>query len=159
MSDDLSKRLDAVERTLTDGKANVASLSDAADIEARVTELERQAADVDERLTELEAAMLAVRGYAGGIRAVNRDVERRTDAALAGVESLAEAVGETPDDEAFEAVCGRGDDGSPQIGGDSGVHTDSADVHDADNADGTNDGIGDTVHDTDDLVSRLRNVL
>lgn len=137
MTDDLSERLDAVERSLTDGDTNVASLSDAADAEERLAALETRAAELDDRVTELEAATQALRGYVGGVRAVNRDVERRADAALAGVESLAETLDETPDDEAFEAVCAETGDGA--VSGDrTGEDTEGGDA---------------------DLVDRLRDAL
>jgi uncharacterized coiled-coil protein SlyX len=152
MSEDLSERLDAVERSLTDGETTVESLSDAADAEKRLDALEARAADLDDRVTELEAATQALRGYVGGVRAVNRDVERRADAALAGVESLAETLDESPDDSAFEAVCAASD-------GDVAHVTEDGDESDVDD---DRDGDGDDRDcDSDDsnLVTRLRDVL
>ncbi|SDM10825.1 hypothetical protein SAMN04487949_0878 [Halogranum gelatinilyticum] len=136
MADDLTERLDAVERALTDGETAVDDLSDAADVERRLTELETRAETVDERLTELEAAVQAVRGYVGGVRAVNRDVERRADAALATAEAVAEQVsdGPTVDDLDLPAAETRH--------ADAGVDDDSTER--------TED---------DDLASRLRRVL
>lgn len=96
MTDNFAARLDAVERALTDGETDIDELPDAADVEERLTALEAQAESFDDRLAELEAAVQAVRGYVGGIRAVNRDVERRADAALATAESLTEAVDDAP---------------------------------------------------------------
>ena len=46
------------------------------DVDARLDDLEA-------RVAELESATQAIRGYAGAIRAVNREVERRADLALA----------------------------------------------------------------------------
>lgn len=83
----LEARVGAIERALTDGH-ELADLPDGAALAARVEALEERADAVESRLDELEAASLAVRGYVGNIRAVNRDVERRVDAALAAVERL-----------------------------------------------------------------------
>ncbi|WP_058827204.1 hypothetical protein [Haloferax sp. Q22] len=93
---DLAARLDAVERTLTDGDADFSSLEDLAAVERRVSELESSVESLTERLDEMDAATQAMRGYLGGVRAVNEDVERRANAALAKAESLeAELVDET----------------------------------------------------------------
>ena len=93
---DLEARLDAVERALTDEDADLtdlrektATLDDLDALESRVTEIET-------RLDELEAGLEAVRGYAGNVRAVNRDVERRASAALAKAETLENAVEQCP---------------------------------------------------------------
>jgi uncharacterized protein YoxC len=83
----LEARVDAIERTLTDG-TDVEGLPEAARIESRVEDLEATADDVEERLAELEAAVQALRGFAGGVRAVDESVERRANAALAAVERL-----------------------------------------------------------------------
>lgn len=45
-----------------------------------------------DRVAELEAAVQAIRGYTGSVRAVNDRVEERADAALATVESLQDRV-------------------------------------------------------------------
>ncbi|RDZ54720.1 hypothetical protein C5C07_04135 [Haloferax sp. Atlit-4N] len=93
---DLAARLDAVERTITDGDADFSSLEDLASVERRVSELESAVESLTERLDEVDAATQAVRGYLGGVRAVNEDVERRANAALAKAESLeADLVDET----------------------------------------------------------------
>jgi hypothetical protein len=94
---DLDARLNAIERALTDDDADLsdlrqttAALDDLDGLESRVTEIES-------RLDELEAGLEAVRGYAGNVRAVNRDVERRASAALAKAETLENAVENRPD--------------------------------------------------------------
>ncbi|POG53589.1 DUF7310 family coiled-coil domain-containing protein [Haloferax marisrubri] len=93
---DLAARLAAVERTITDGDADFSSLEDLAAVERRVSELESSVESLTERLDEMDAATQAMRGYLGGVRAVNEDVERRANAALAKAESLeAELVDET----------------------------------------------------------------
>ncbi|SFL02475.1 hypothetical protein SAMN04487950_2016 [Halogranum rubrum] len=160
MTDTLSERLDAVERRLTDGAtlAECADATDAADVDERLSALEAQASAIDERVTELEAATQAVRGYVGGVRAINRDVERRADAALAGVEALAEQVGETPDDETFEVVCAdvreRNVVGVDDESGDDKENekADENGANNANNANSANDG-------TTDLLERLRDVV
>lgn len=59
------------------------------------TEPEAGAVDVSaltDRVSELEAAVQALRGYTGSVRAVNDRVEERADAALATVETLQDRV-------------------------------------------------------------------
>lgn len=85
---DLHARLDAVERALTDSDAAVADLSDAAALDSRLADLEDEVTTLLARVDELDAATQAVRGYAGGISAVNEAVERRADLALGTVERL-----------------------------------------------------------------------
>ncbi len=84
----LESRLAAVERALTEGETDVDGLPDAAALAARADELESTVERLDDRVAELEAATRALRGYVGGVRAVDESVERRADAALAAVESL-----------------------------------------------------------------------
>jgi chromosome segregation ATPase len=86
MSREIEERLRAVERALTDGEASPADVGDRA---ALRSDLDRQAdriEELDERVRELEAAVQALRGYVGNLRAVNEEVERRADAALAAAE-------------------------------------------------------------------------
>jgi len=86
--DALERRLEAVERTLADGDHDVEALREAADVRERVERLESTVADLRERADDLDAATQALRGYVGNVRSVNRDVERRADAALAAVDRL-----------------------------------------------------------------------
>ena len=81
--DRLHERLRAVERALTGGDRAVADLEPAAEAAAERECLEDRIADLEARVEELEAATQAVRGYVGSVRAVNREVERRADLALA----------------------------------------------------------------------------
>lgn len=81
-------RLEAVERALTGGETPVADLDGAAELDARLAAAEERVEALADRVDDLDAATQAVRGYAGGIRAVNRRVERRADAALAKAESI-----------------------------------------------------------------------
>ncbi|QLG63000.1 DUF7310 family coiled-coil domain-containing protein [Halorarum salinum] len=92
----LAARLSAVERALADdgctptaggAHASVGG-SDAADLDRRLSAVEDSLADLEDRLADLEGATEALRGYVGGVRAVDRDVERRADAALAAVDRL-----------------------------------------------------------------------
>ncbi len=84
---DLADRLRAVERAITDADVTPADLSEPAAIEERLDRLEDRVDDLEGRLAETEAGVEAVRGYVGSVRAVNRDVERRADAALAAADA------------------------------------------------------------------------
>lgn len=86
--DELRDRLDAVERALTDGDGGLDDLQTAADAAGTIEDVRDRVAEIEDRITELDAATQALRGYVGNVRSVNRDVERRADAALAKVESL-----------------------------------------------------------------------
>jgi hypothetical protein len=83
----LHERVAALERAITDGHAD-GGLPDAARTDARLDDVEATVDDVDDRVAELEAAVQALRGFAGGIRAVDESVERRADAAVARVDRL-----------------------------------------------------------------------
>jgi hypothetical protein len=97
MSETLAERLDAVERALTDGEADLDDVRDRAALSAELDRFDDRLDEIEARLEELDAALEAVRGYAGNVRAVNRDVERRASAALAKAEALETAL-EAPDD-------------------------------------------------------------
>jgi len=81
--DRLADRLDAVERALTGSERSVESIADEAAAADERASLADRLSTLESRVDELEAATQAVRGYAGAIRAVNRDVERRAELALA----------------------------------------------------------------------------
>jgi uncharacterized coiled-coil protein SlyX len=87
MDDRLEERVAALERTITDGHADD-GLPEAARMDARLDELEATVDDVEDRVAELDAAVQALRGFAGGVRAVDEAVERRADAAVARVDRL-----------------------------------------------------------------------
>ncbi|MEF8852081.1 MAG: hypothetical protein V5A44_08795 [Haloarculaceae archaeon] len=93
MSETLSDRLDAVERALTDGETDLTDVRDRAALSAEVDRLDARLDELEAQTEELGAAVEAVRGYAGNVRAVNRDVERRASAALAKAEALETALG------------------------------------------------------------------
>lgn len=95
--EELTARVTAIERALADDDVPLTDLVDAADRTERLTELESEVDALDERVAALEAGLEAVRGYAGAIRAVNRDVERRANAALGAVDRLEDRLdGESP---------------------------------------------------------------
>jgi len=97
MEDALEERVDALERAVTDGDADLSSLAETAAAVERVATVEERLDELQDRLAELEAATQALRGYVGNIRSVNRDVEKRADAALSKAESLEAAVPSAPD--------------------------------------------------------------
>jgi len=90
--DDLSERVAAVERALTDGDGDLTALAEGAARADRVAALESTVADLQADLADVEAATQALRGYVGNVRSVNESVEERADAAMAAVESLEEHV-------------------------------------------------------------------
>lgn len=96
--DAIDERLRTVERALTDDAEDLEPLADAADLATRVEEIKRRLDEVEGRLDDLDAATQALRGYVGNVRSVNRDVERRADAALAKAEQLEAAIGEREDE-------------------------------------------------------------
>lgn len=87
MNDALEERIEALERTVTDGEFDH-ELSDHNKIENRLSAVESQLEAIDTQIDDLEAATQALRGYVGNIRAVNDDVEQRANAALAKAEAL-----------------------------------------------------------------------
>jgi len=93
---DLEARLDAVERALTDGETDLTGLEEAADHAAEIDRLDERIESLESTVADLDAAVQAVRGYAGNVRAVNREVERRASAALAKAETLENAVEQPP---------------------------------------------------------------
>lgn len=84
---ELRERLRAVERAVVDGDAPE-SLAAAGDLAARLDRVEEQVDDLAERTLAVEAAVQALRGYAGEVRRVDREIEARADAALAAAEAL-----------------------------------------------------------------------
>lgn len=104
----LKHRVAAVERAL--GAGNDRRAVDQTDLESRIADLE---ADVDrltdhtddltDRLDELVAGLQAVRGFLGGVDAVNESVERRADAAIAAVARLEAQVGD-PDESPLDPI-------------------------------------------------------
>lgn len=179
MSDDLANRLDALERTLAgDDPDDGTDRSDRDGTTPRhgtVARLERRMDDIETTVEELEAAVEAVRGYAGNVRAVNRDVERRASAALAKAEALEASVGHAtagasgPSRESADARVGADRDLSrePTVIADSDhdpteVHSppDTAGADHSDDPDGRDaaDGPGDRS-DTDQFVERVRDAL
>ncbi|MFD1634805.1 DUF7310 family coiled-coil domain-containing protein [Haloplanus ruber] len=112
MSDTLEQRVDALERALTDGRtADVDGLSEAAELAERLDELEATVETIDDRVAELEAGVQALRGFVGGVDAVDEAVERRANAAIARVERLETEVREgRAEAGTLQPDPGRGDD-------------------------------------------------
>lgn len=80
----LERRLEAVERAVGEGTSDHGPASTPAVPE----ELTAQLDALEARVAELDAALQAVRGYLGGVDAVNEGVEARANAAVAAVERL-----------------------------------------------------------------------
>lgn len=79
----LSERLAAVERAVGVRESDP---TDAGGTDHEATDpvaLRRRLDELEARVDELDAATQAVRGYVGSVRAVNEEVERRADLALA----------------------------------------------------------------------------
>lgn len=122
----VESRLAAVERALTGGEApegGVGVLEDAAALEGRVTDVEDRLTAIEDRLDDLDAATQAIRGYVGAVRAVNRDVERRVNLALAAVEDLRP----DPVDETLTEAAERAREGPASNGGQNGERDDTDD--------------------------------
>jgi len=109
----LDERLSAVERAVTRSDAAVADLGDSAAAAAEREALESRAAELESRVEELEAATQAIRGYVGSIRAVNREVERRADLALARASRGENAASETEPRSGPDRDDADPDDGGP----------------------------------------------
>ncbi|WP_335999871.1 DUF7310 family coiled-coil domain-containing protein [Halorientalis halophila] len=92
VDEDIEARLEAVERALADGEADLSGVAGAADHGRELDSLTDRVEELESRLDDLAASVQAVRGYVGNVRTVNRDVERRADAALAKAEALEERV-------------------------------------------------------------------
>jgi hypothetical protein len=90
--DELEARIEALERAVTEGDHDLSELATEGETRDRLAAVETELGDLADRVAELEAATQALRGYVGNVRAVNRDVEQRADAALAKAESLESAI-------------------------------------------------------------------
>lgn len=96
MDDALEERIEALERTVSDGEFD-REPGDYAEVETRLSAVESQLDEIDTRIDDLEAATQALRGYVGNIRAVNDDIEQRANTALAKAEALERAAQSTVD--------------------------------------------------------------
>jgi hypothetical protein len=88
--DRLAERVATLERALGDGPDPPERADGLAD---RDDALEERLATIEADLAELEAGLLAVRGYVGQVRHVNREVERTAETALAVAERATTAEG------------------------------------------------------------------
>ncbi|WP_280585686.1 hypothetical protein [Halorubrum sp. Boch-26] len=175
--DHLEERLRAVERALTGSDTAVADLGDDAAAAAEREALASRVAELESRVEELEAATQAIRGYVGSIRAVNREVERRADLALARAnrgEEGAHDTGSANETDLSDAAQGdgepddmAGDDGhatavpseaalDAAVPADDAGQTDARASADWDAADGGNDADGSW---RDEALERLRESL
>jgi hypothetical protein len=136
----LRERVDALERAVTDGHADD-GLPEAARLSARVDDVEATVEELDDRLAELEAAVQALRGFAGGVRAIDDAVERRANAAIARVDRL-------------EAELARADaaDEEPDRAGDGGADTRARRDGAAEDA----DSHGEAAGEPDDIADGVR---
>lgn len=94
MEDSIERRLEAVERALTDGDHDLSALGEEADALERLDALAADVESLGDRVAELEAATQAIRGYVGNVRAVNQEVEQRADLALSKAEAALEEASE-----------------------------------------------------------------
>lgn len=131
----LVERLRTVERALVDGDPPE-SIAEAAELAARVEDLEAGLEDLTERVLTLEATVQALRGFAGQVRHVNREVERRAEAALATVEAMEGNGGLTDASTAGGSVGAAEPDGEPGAGGEHRRHRERPPTPDHRPADG-----------------------
>ncbi|WP_058367241.1 DUF7310 family coiled-coil domain-containing protein [Haloparvum sedimenti] len=136
----------------------------------RLEELDDRFAALHERLDELDAAVQALRGYAGGVRAVNEEVERRADLALAtarsgvsgepGDETRGEPAVDPPEEEATRGPRPTGDRPiDAALPDQPAVAAAVPDTAEADAADGPSDGGDRTDGLAPGVVDRLRDAL
>jgi len=111
----LHERVAALERAVTDGHADD-GLPDAASLAARVDDIEATVEEQDDRLAELEAAVQALRGFAGGVRSIDDEIELRANTAIARVDrleaELTRAETATPTDAEIDRDRFGGDEGA-----------------------------------------------
>lgn len=117
MDDALTKRVEALERAVTEGERDLSGLANDGEALDKIDRLEHRQDELEERVAELEAATQALRGYVGNVRAVNEEIENRAETALAKVESLEATVsprgeGQSTDSETTEP---RQDDGRQEL--------------------------------------------
>ncbi len=93
----LDERLRAVERALTGTDRDLTAIADAGEVTDCIEELDERLSAVETQVTELEAAVQAIRGYVGSVRAVNREVEGRSDTALATARAVERRLEESRD--------------------------------------------------------------
>lgn len=97
MTDDVTERLAAVERALTDDETALADLSGPAEVESRLDALETRLDAFEERLADVEGDIAAVRGHVGAAERVDRETEQIAQRALATARELeARLDDETP---------------------------------------------------------------
>lgn len=158
----LDARLTALERAVTDGETDLHTLADTATLDTRLDDLEARTTEIETRLDELDAAIQSLRGYVGAVRAVNREVERRADAALSAVDRLADAddteqFGESDETADFELPDSPGDLSTETT--DTDDTDDATDGDDASEVDGGDDSAETDTGPRDDFADRVRDLL
>lgn len=91
-TEELARRVAAVERAVTDGESGSPALAEAAEATERIDRLESRVEELEAAAAEREAAVRALRGYVGQTDAAEREVERTAESALATAEGLADRV-------------------------------------------------------------------
>ena len=138
MADTLERRIEALERAVTEGDHDLSALAAEGEQADRLDDLEARLDDLEDRVAELDAATQALRGYVGNVRSVNRDVEKRADAALAKAEALESTVDETPAPRATDGETQpTATDSTDSAVTDNSTATDSADSAVTNSADST----------------------
>jgi len=159
----LDERVDALERAVTDGHASD-GLPDVARTAARVDDLETTVEGIDDRVAELEATVQALRGFAGGVRAVDETIERRADAAIARVDRLEAELDELREQTGDDGrVTGPGTDSNGRsvtedrgdVGGADSERPTARRDRDAENARATSGGLGVGTDRDDSLATEV----
>ncbi|AQL42162.1 hypothetical protein BV210_05300 [Halorientalis sp. IM1011] len=155
----IEQRLAAVERTVVDGDFELDELADVAALAEDVERIESRLEELERRVADLEGSAQAVEGYVSNIEAVNDDVERRADAAIAAVDRLERRVDEL-DAETRAAAGSDGATGPAEhgVGDDAAVGAAvdaprSGDPHPAaDDPAGSNGGLFEDPHEVERTV-------
>lgn len=149
----LERRVAAVERALGDDDPRATNSGQQPkrsgdDLAIRVDEVCEQVDELIDRIDELDAGLQAVRGFLGGVDAVNESVERRANAAIAAVDRLEERIGKPPEPLGSE-------DPTDHLDSDELTDTAVSELPDT-RASETDDGAGETA--TASLRDRLRSL-
>jgi hypothetical protein len=149
----LHERVAALERAVTDGHADD-GLPDAGRMATRVDDIETTVEELDDRMAELDAAVQALRGFAGGVRAVDEEIERRANAAISRVDrleaELESVAAELPAEGASVAESEMDEPRDGMVGGRRADARDGTTAGRVGESHGDGDGDGDSDGDSDD---------